>query len=146
MLSSSQILSSYVDLTSPVLRRQEDLYSQYKFTCKCEECQPARRKTDPRRAFRCARKGCKGILPLQGKSQPISHLTFSKPSDAEPLPSSNPLAIHCPLCQTVRTVHLEADGQNNLGLRWALEQATFQLDIKDPLAFEGLRESLQQVC
>lgn len=65
-----QILSSYVDLTGPTLRRQEDLISQYKFTCRCAACSPIGIEIDPRRALRCSKHSCKGLLPFPGQGIP----------------------------------------------------------------------------
>jgi hypothetical protein len=74
----------------------------------------------------------------------VSHTAWSAGDQADrslpdPLPTGKAMTLECPKCTTSRTIQLEASGKDNLGFRWALEQATFQLGIKDPLAFASLR-------
>lgn len=69
--AGEEILTSYVDLSSPTATRQKELEERYKFRCACEGCvgRPGDG-IDPREALACpatGRTGCRGLIQIPGR-------------------------------------------------------------------------------
>ena len=135
-----QILSSYVDLVLPVVQRQEEL-NLYKFHCKCPTCISECQTFSHRKALLCSKRGCSGILPIPGPSLSFQDVAFRIEASLDMKDPEVFIASRCELCSNMRKINLGRSDDEDLGLRWALNEADLQLSVTRPIAFENLRKS-----